>query len=180
MSKTSNNIVLNTVITWKLVIVHLIQCTSGAADTSVDNNVEFFHVTKAWGCLALVEFWDGCTGCVTFPEKHLSQNFFQMYSGWQGCVEGIWSRELGIWKSKGREWKAEHRESFWKTAVEDRKEVEKNGYLSRETVFFHLLEAERSVEMHVEKLIGQERRLWTVLVSFNMQEVMPGWVREAM
>lgn len=63
--------------------------------------------------------------------------------------------------------------------MRDRKEVKKNGYLSRETVFFHLLEAERSVEMHVERLVGQERRLWTVL-SFNMQEVMLGWVREAM
>lgn len=63
--------------------------------------------------------------------------------------------------------------------MRDRKEVKKNGYLSRETVFFHLLEAERSVETHVERLVGQERRLWTVL-SFNMQEVMLGWVREAM
>ena len=64
--------------------------------------------------------------------------------------------------------------------MRDRKEVKKNGYLSRETVFFHLLEVERSVETHVERLVGQERRLWTVLVSFNMQEVMLGWVREAM
>ena len=62
--------------------------------------------------------------------------------------------------------------------MRDRKEVKKNGYLSRETVFFHLLEAERSVETHVERRVGQERRLWTVL-SFNMQEVMLGWVREA-
>ena len=180
MSKTSNNIVLKTVITWKLVIVHLIRCTSGAADTSVDNNVEFSHTTKAQGCLALAECWDGCAGCVAFPEKHFSQNFFQMYSGWQGCMEGIWSGELGIWKSKGCEWKVEHRKGFWKTAMGDRKEVKQNGYLSRETVFFHLLEAERSVETHVERLVGQERRLWTVLVSFNMQEVMLGWAKEAM
>lgn len=65
------------------------------------------------------------------------------------------------------------------TALVERKEAERNGYLSLQTAVPHLSKGESRVEMCVDKLVGQESMLRNVLVFFNMDEVILCWLREA-
>lgn len=71
------------------------------------------------------------------------------------------------------------RKAFENTALVERKEAERNGYLSLQTAFPHLSKGESWVEMCVDKLVGQESMLRNVLVFFNMNEVILCWLREA-